>query len=143
MIFILFEIVFWLINFKQILIYYISSIIFCSVKKFKKIVGDSINISWTAPYFPRAGTYVIYHRNTNVTSIIIRVSSTKVHVPNEQKYKYTSLPNSTSISFEIMNITLGDAGYYTGGEKLDAACSGGGIVVIVLGKLCFIKYYFS
>lgn len=125
------------------MVYYISSFIFCSVKKFKKNVGESIQISWSTAYFPIAGAYEIYHRSANVTRRIIEVTSTHVHVRNTQKYKYTSQPNSTSISFEIMNITLGDAGYYTGGEKSDAACSGGGIVVIVLGKLGFIKYYFS
>ena len=93
-----------------------------------------MEISWSTAYFPKAGTYEIYHSNANVPRMIIRVSSTRVHVFNTQKYKYTSLPNSTNISFEIMNITLGDAGYYTGGKQLNDACSGGGIVVIVLGK---------
>ena len=34
----------------------------------------------------------------------------------------------------IRNITVDDAGYYAGGTKAENAWSGGGVVLIVLGK---------
>lgn len=52
-----------------------------------------------------------------------------------QKYKYLTEPyNSTNITFEIENVTLGDAGYYNGGAQADAATACGGVVLIVYGE---------
>ena len=56
-------------------------------------------------------------------------------IPDIKKYEYLSQPlNSTNITFMIRNITLDDAGYYAGGTKAEDAWSGGGVVLIVLGK---------
>lgn len=58
-----------------------------------------------------------------------------LNVTNQSKYTYKSSPyNSTNITFEIKDITLNDAGYYAGGIHTEAALSGGGVVLIVLGK---------
>ena len=105
------------------------------VSKIRKTVGDSVEISWTSPFFPRAGAYNIYHTNEKNKSIpIIRVTTKEVSTQN-RKYEYLSKPiTSTNIKFMIRNITLDDAGYYAGGTKAGDAWSGGGVVLIVLGK---------
>ena len=74
-------------------------------------MGDSVEISWTAPYFPRAGHYNIYHTNDENKSIpIIHVTSKKV-TTEYRKYEYLSQPlYSTDITFMIKEITLDDAG---------------------------------
>ena len=91
-----------------------------------------MEISWTAPYFPRAGAYNIYHTNDENKSIpIIFVTSNKVTTQN-RKYEYLSQPlYSTNITFMIKEITLDDAGYYAGGTRKEDAWSGGGVVLIV------------
>nr|XP_022310242.1 uncharacterized protein LOC111115704 isoform X1 [Crassostrea virginica] len=106
-----------------------------NVSKINKTVGDSVEISWTAPFFPQAGTYYMYHTNEQNKSIpIISVTSNKVTTENK-KYEYLSQPlNSTNITFMIRDITLDDAGYYAGGTWVGASWSGGGVVLIVLGK---------
>ena len=96
-------------------------------------MGDSVEISWTAPFFPRAGHYNIYHTNKENISII-QVTFNNVTTRNS-KYEYLSQPlNSTNITFMIRNITLDDAGYYAGGIGPAFAWSGGGVVLIVLGE---------
>ena len=96
-------------------------------------MGDSVEISWTAPFFPRAGHYNIYHTNKENISII-QVTFNNVTTRNS-KYEYLSQPlNSTNITFMIRNITLDDAGYYAGGIAPASAWSGGGVVLIVLGE---------
>ena len=96
-------------------------------------MGDSVEISWTAPFFPRAGHYNIYHTNKENISII-QVTFNNVTTRNS-KYEYLSQPlNSTNITFVIKNITLDDAGYYAGGIAPASAWSGGGVVLIVLGE---------
>ena len=98
-------------------------------------MGDSVEISWTAPYFPRAGHYNIYHTNEQNKRIpIISVTSNKVTTQNKN-YEYLSQPlYSTNITFMIRDITLDDAGYYAGGYKAEDAWSGSGVVLIVLGE---------
>ena len=98
-------------------------------------MGDSVEISWTAPFFPRAGTYYIYHTNEQNKSIpIITVTSNKVATQNK-KYEYLSKPlYSTNTAFRIRDITLNDAGYYAGGQQAGHAWSGGGVVLVVLGQ---------
>ena len=103
------------------------------VSKIIKNQGDSIEIFWTAPFFPRAGHYNIYHTNKENISII-QVTFNNVTTQNS-KYEYLSQPlNSTNITFMIRNITLDDAGYYAGGIAPASAWSGGGVVLIVLGE---------
>ena len=98
-------------------------------------MGDSVEISWTAPFFPRAGVYYIFHTNEENKSIpVIYVTSNKVRAQN-RKYEYLSQSlTSTNIRFMIRDITLGDAGYYAGGTWEEAAWSGGGVVLTVLGE---------
>ena len=92
-----------------------------------------MEISWTTPFFPRAGHYNIYHTNKENISII-QVTFNNVTTQNS-KYEYLSQPlNSTNITFVIKNITVDDAGYYAGGIKAEDAWSGGGVVLIVPGK---------
>ena len=103
------------------------------VSKIELKEGDNATIFWSAPYFPGAGTYTIYHTN-KANSIIIEVTSNNVSTQNKT-YEYLSRPlNSTNITFMIRDITLDDAGYYAGGTKAEAAWSGGGVVLIVLGE---------
>ena len=101
-------------------------------------MGDSVKLSWTAPFFPRAGVYNIFHTNEeNKSNSIIQVASNNV-TTRVDRYEYLSNPlNSTNITFMIKNIIVDDAGYYTGGNKEGDAWSGGGVVVIVLGQSTF------
>ena len=105
------------------------------VSKVIKKKEDSVEISWTAPFFPIAGEYSIYHTSDENKSIsIINVKSNNVTTENK-KYNYLSQPlNPTNITFRIRGITLDDAGYYAGGTTAKDAWSGGGVVLIVLGR---------
>lgn len=95
--------------------------------------GESANLSWVAPYFPIARGYSIFHTN-NTTKKIFDIDGQNGSGPS-QKYKYLTKPyNSTNITFEIENVTLGDAGYYNGGAKADEATACGGVVLIVYGE---------
>lgn len=96
-----------------------------------------MNISWTAPFFPTAGQYNVYHtcrENRNLFSI----SSSGVSYGGDAvstKFTYLTRPfDSKTITFEIKGITLDDAGYYNGGPLVKVACSGGGVVLIVSGR---------
>lgn len=93
--------------------------------------GESANLSWVVPYFPR-GVYRIYHTVKNSSEIL----TVNHNGPQESiKYKYLTRPyNSTNVMFEIKDVTLDDAGYYNGGEVLDKAGSCGGVVLIVNGE---------
>lgn len=105
---------------------------FFSVYKIESKEGDNVTISWTAPFFPSAGTYEIYHTNKVTRSIITVKSDNVTFQPN--KYEYLSQPlTSVDVTFMIRDITLADAGYYAGGIKEDDASSGGGVVLIFLG----------
>uniref|UniRef100_A0A8W8P1E0 Uncharacterized protein n=1 Tax=Magallana gigas TaxID=29159 RepID=A0A8W8P1E0_MAGGI len=100
-------------------------------------VGDTVNLSWTVPFFPVAGLYIVYHTYRE-NRTIFSVSSSRVSYGGyNQSTKYTYLTRpfaSTNIMFEIRDITLDDAGYYNGGTSAEAAWSGGGVVLIVLNK---------
>lgn len=97
--------------------------------------GKSAILSWVAPFFP-ATQYVIYNtNNTCTTENILVVDGKNGQKASKLKYNYLTEPyNSTNITFEIKNVTLGDAGYYNGGAQKDHATSCGGVVLIVYGK---------
>eukprot|EP00105_Crassostrea_gigas_P018957 XP_011437252.1 PREDICTED: uncharacterized protein LOC105335170 isoform X2 [Crassostrea gigas] len=108
-----------------------------NVFKIKIKVGDTVNLSWTAPFFPVAGLYIVYHTyRENITVFRIESSGVSYGGYNQSsKYTYLTRPcNSTNIMFEIRNITMDDAGYYNGGSNDEAAWSGGGVVLIVHNK---------
>ena len=93
-----------------------------------------MNISWTVPFFPKAGEYTIYHKGKVNRSIIKVITSGSTF--DQTKYEYHSRPfNSTNIAFRITNITRDDAGYYNGGHTPHVLWSGGGVVLIVHGEL--------
>lgn len=111
------------------------------VSKARIQIGDPVNISWTAAFFPITGQYNVYH--------IYKVNQTIFQIEREgisygshnvsNKYRYITRPyNSVNISFEIRHTTVDDAGYYAGGPTADSAWSGGGVVLIVSGKFFFI-----
>lgn len=93
-------------------------------------------MSWTAPFIPKSGIYNVYHSRKNKTVIEIRSNGTNLGKNMSlTKYIYNTRPySSKNISFEIKKITMDDAGYYNGGERLTAAGSGGGVVLIVKGN---------
>lgn len=98
-----------------------------------------MNISWTAVFFPKPLRYYnVYHTNKeNRTIFSISSSGVLFYDGNSivTKYIYLTRPfNSTNIMFEIRDITLDDAGH-NGGISSEAAWSGGGVVLIVKGKL--------
>ena len=93
-----------------------------------------MNISWTASFFPRAGSYNVYYTD----NVIIQINQNRATL-SRSKYQYVSRPyNSTNIAFEIRDITADDAGYYNGGITAQAAWSGGGVVLIVHSKYIYI-----
>ncbi|XP_078329740.1 uncharacterized protein LOC111116774 isoform X2 [Crassostrea virginica] len=107
------------------------------VSKVDSSVGDSVNLSWTAPYFPRVGSYTIYHTDkvNRSTSIIQVYGRWGRAILKRSRYEYVSRPyNSTNITFEIRDITADDAGYYNGGFFAEDAWSDGGVVLIVHNK---------
>ena len=113
--------------------------IFVAVSKVESNVGDSVNISWTAPFFPRAGAYTVYHTGNVNRSIIVVTSSGATF--DQTKYEYQSRPfDSTNINFTIKDVSRTDAGYYNGGLSPEAAWSGGGVVLIVHGEFYIIIY---
>ncbi|XP_065931361.1 uncharacterized protein [Magallana gigas] len=108
-----------------------------NVFKIKTKVGDTVNLSWTASFFPVAGQYNVYHTySENTTIFSIRSNGVSYGESNQStKYTYLTRPlTSTNIMFEIRDITLDDAGYYNGGVFAEAAWTGGGVVLIVSNK---------
>nr|XP_034322749.1 uncharacterized protein LOC105319714 [Crassostrea gigas] len=100
-------------------------------------IGNTMNISWTAAFFPRAGQYNVYYTyRENSTIFSVRSNGVSYGVNNQStKYTYLTRPfTSTNIMFEIRDITLDDAGYYNGGSIAEAAWSGGGVVLVVKEK---------
>lgn len=98
--------------------------------------GNSAILSWVAPFFP-AINYDIYHTNNKCTTQkILEVDGQNGQSTSSKlKYNYLTKPyNSTNITFEIKNVTLGDAGYYNVGAQKDDATSCGGVVLIVYGE---------
>uniref|UniRef100_K1QMP1 Uncharacterized protein n=1 Tax=Magallana gigas TaxID=29159 RepID=K1QMP1_MAGGI len=104
------------------------------VVKIKTKVGDTVNLSWTALFFPIAGEYNVFHTYKENRTIVSVRSNRVSYGGNDQSTKYTYLTRpftSTNIMFEIRDITLDDAGYYNGGTWAVYAWSGGGVVLIV------------
>lgn len=119
-------------------IYYIEINIIIVVTKSKTQIGDTVNISLTAAFFPVSGQYKVYH-SYGESKDIFNIGKSKVSYGNETistKYTYLTRPfNSTDIKFEVRDITLEDAGYYNDGAMAEAAYGEGGVVLIVLSKL--------
>lgn len=77
------------------------------------------------------GTYQIYNIDKNKTILNINKGTKN---STSSKYKYLSIPfNSTSIKFIIGNLSLDDAGYYTGGPGQNILCFECGVALIVYG----------
>lgn len=94
--------------------------------------GETVDIFWNVTFFPASGTYTIYHMDNN--SEILKINNA-IKYNTSSKYNYLSNPfNSTSIKFKISNLTLDDAGYYTGGTDLNTLCLECGVVLIVNGS---------
>eukprot|EP00105_Crassostrea_gigas_P006932 XP_011421012.1 PREDICTED: uncharacterized protein LOC105323640 [Crassostrea gigas] len=108
-----------------------------NVFKIKTKVGHTVNLSWTAAYFPSAGQYNAYHTYRENRTIFSVRSSGVSYGGYDQSTKYTYLTRpfaSINIMFAIRDITLDDAGYYNGGTLAEAAWSGGGVILIVHNK---------
>ncbi|XP_065931252.1 uncharacterized protein [Magallana gigas] len=115
----------------------VDNIFTFKVSKVKTQIGETVNLSWTALFFPLAGQYFAYHTyRENRTIFSVRSNGVRYGIYNQStKYTYLTRPfTSTNIMFEIKDITLDDAGYYNGGTGAGAAWSGGGVVLIVKGK---------
>eukprot|EP00105_Crassostrea_gigas_P015252 XP_011432182.1 PREDICTED: uncharacterized protein LOC105331614 [Crassostrea gigas] len=114
-----------------------NNIMTYNVSKVQTQIGNTMNLSWTAPFFPLAGQYLVYHTHRE-NRTILSVSRHGVRYGGDTtsaKYTYLTRPFlSTNIMFEIRNITLDDAGYYNGGHSADDAWWGGGVVLVVSDK---------
>ena len=121
---------------------WITIIIVVLVSKVDSYVGDSVNISWTAPFFPKAGTYTIYHTDkVNKSTRIIQVWGGHWGRAEleRSKYEYVSRPyDSTNITFEIKDISANDAGHYYGGTRAESAWCSESSVLIVHSKYIYI-----
>ncbi|XP_052692710.1 uncharacterized protein LOC128170988 isoform X2 [Crassostrea angulata] len=108
-----------------------------NVVKIKTKIGDTMDLSWTAAYFPAAGQYHVYHTYRE-NRTIFSISRSGVSYGGDTvstKFTYLTRPFvSTNIMFEIRDITLDDAGYYNGGMSGEASWSGGGVVLVVHNK---------
>ena len=114
-----------------------------SVSTVESKTGDKVTLSWSVPYFPSSGLYNIFHMKHNESTNIIQLSTNNSEMPNKSKYRYLSRPyNSTCISFEILDITLNDAGYYAGGINKEKALSSGHGVVLQVSGGSFLKFLF-
>ena len=120
-----------------------------SVSTVESKTGDNVTLSWSVQSLPKTGDYDIFHMKHNESTKIIHLSTNYSPMSSKSKYRYLSRPyNSTCISFEILDITLDDAGYYAGGtHKGNALSSGHGVVLQVFGgsflKLIFIQLFFT
>lgn len=97
--------------------------------------------SWSIPYFPSAGDYFIYHMGNRIGDLreIIGVSSGNTFKTDRLKYRYISQSdNSKNISFEIKNISLEDAGYYTSGPDKGAVVDGHYLIVVGMYMSAFL-----
>lgn len=109
-----------------------------AVRKIKAQKAQTVNISWTIENFPHGGQYLIYqtYRGKNLIFIMKKDNVSYGENVSKAKFIYLSQPiNSVNIMFTIRGITLDDAGYYNGGVTADSAWSGGGVVLIVTGRL--------
>lgn len=92
-------------------------------------------LSWSIPYFPKSGGYTIFHMEKRIADFrrIIEFSSGNTSKTDRSKYRYISQSdNSTNISFEIKNISLEDAGYYTSGPSTGEVVNGYYLIVVGL-----------
>uniref|UniRef100_A0A8W8MZ96 Ig-like domain-containing protein n=1 Tax=Magallana gigas TaxID=29159 RepID=A0A8W8MZ96_MAGGI len=115
----------------------VDNIFTFKVSKVKTQIGETVNLSWNASFFPLAGQYNVYHTYSENRTIFSVRSNGVSYGGNDQSTKYTYLTrpyNSINIMFAIRDITLDDAGYYRGGSWAGAAWSGGGVVLIVSDK---------
>nr|XP_022305641.1 uncharacterized protein LOC111112441 isoform X3 [Crassostrea virginica] len=103
------------------------------VPKEEKKEGESVILSWSIPYFPKSGGYTIFHMEKRIADFrrIIEFSSGNTSKTDRSKYRYISQSdNSTNISFEIKNISLEDAGYYTSGPSTGEVVNGYYLIVV-------------
>lgn len=104
-----------------------------------------MNLSWTAAISPSIEQYNVYHTDGE-NKTVYSISNTVSYGGGKKSTKYTYFTRpieSTNIVFEIRNIILEDAGYYNAGTSSDAAWSGGGVVLIVRGKMCLLISCFA
>lgn len=123
-----------------------SMFTYVAVSKAQIQIGDPVNISWTAAFFPKTGQYNVYY-TYKVNKTIFRIEREGISYGSHNvsnKFRYITRPyNSVNISFEIRYTTVDDAGYYAGGPTADSAWSGGGVVLIVSGKLFLFKTFLA
>lgn len=109
--------------------------VFYIVLKHRRKKGDSVRMEW--PKIIQAPGYKIYY-TLRETRVIIQVDTSGViYEGSNHSSKYTMLkvpPMSACISFEIMNITLEDAGFYSVGTTDDDISLDRGGFLIVTGN---------
>lgn len=114
-----------------------------AVRKTKAPKSKTVNISWTIEQFPVAGQYQIYqtYKKNILLFVITKDKVSYGENISEAKHTYLSKPyNSTNIMFTIRDLTIDDAGYYNGGTSAEVALSGGGVVLIVTGRLNIYRF---
>lgn len=109
--------------------------VFYIVLKHRRKKGDSVRMEW--PKIIQAPGYNIYY-TLREKRVIIQVDTSEViYEGSNHSSKYTMLkvpPLAACISFEIMNITLEDAGFYSVGTTDDDISLDRGGFLIVTGN---------
>lgn len=104
-----------------------------AVQRVLKRKGNSVQMEW--PNLIQASGYTIYHTLRGTRAAIKIENNAIIYEGKNHSSKYTMInvpPHSTCISFEVMNITLEDAGFYSVGTTDDDFSLDRAIFLIVI-----------
>lgn len=109
--------------------------VFYIVLRYRRQKGGSVKMEWQN--LIQASGYNVYHTLWE-TRVIIQIETNRViYDGNNHSTKYTMLnvpPLSPSISFEIMNLTLEDAGFHSVETTDNDISFNRGVFLIVTGN---------
>lgn len=109
--------------------------VFYIVLRYRRQRGGSVKMEW--PNLIQASGYNVYHTLWETRVIIQIETSGVIYEGNNHSSKYTMLnvtPLSPCIYFEIMNLTLEDAGFYSVGTTDNNISFNCGVFLAVTGN---------
>lgn len=104
-----------------------------AVQRVLKHKGNSVQMEW--PNLIQASGYTIYHTLRGTRAAIQIENNAIFYEGKNHSSTYTMIivpPHSTCILFEVMNITLEDAGFYSVGTTDDDSSLDRAIFLIVI-----------